>query len=115
MNSLAKNWENNQAISPKEFIELAKKVGLMEVKDSNHKHHNASSLEDKLKAHGPLWCAGFWYGPGHIIVLTGVDADIVFLNDPDKGKPKMGSIPWFNDKLASNFPGCIMAKDPKQY
>jgi hypothetical protein len=72
-------------------------------------------LEALLKTHGPIWCAGFWYGPGHIIVLTGVDTGIVLLNDPDGGKPKLGTIAWFNQKLSSQISGCMMVKDSKRY
>ena len=114
MDTLTKKWEINQTITPPEFINLAEKVGLIKVPNVT-KIHSESSLEVLLRQWGPLWCAGHWYGVGHIIVLTGVDTGIVHLNDPDGGKPKMGSIDWFNDKLASQVVGCLMAKDPKRY
>ena len=113
MYSLSEKWGRNETISPPEFITLAKNVGLVELPLANN--HTASSLEAWLKAHGPIWCAGYWYGPGHVIVLTGVDTGIALLNDPDGGKPKLGTIAWFNQKLASQIPGCMMIKDSKRY
>ncbi len=114
MNTLVNKWVANNTITPPEFINLAEKVGLIRIPNVS-KNHNEASLEVLLKNYGPIWCAGFWYGPGHIIVLTGVDNGIVMLNDPDGGKPKMGKLSWFNEKLASDIVGCMMAKDPKRY
>jgi hypothetical protein len=68
-----------------------------------------------LADHGPLWCAGCWYGPGHVIVLTGVDGESIHLNDPDGGKKKTGLISWFNTKLYNNWDDCLMYKDPDAY
>jgi len=65
--------------------------------------------------HHPLWCAGEWYGPGHIVVLTGTDGSEVYINDPDGGLVKTGSISWFNAKIHYFVPGCIMCKDPQRY
>lgn len=113
MNSLSEKWDRNETITPQEFINLAKNVGLVELPLANN--HTTSSLETLLKAHGPIWCAGYWYGPGHIIVLTGSDTGMVLLNDPDGGKPKMGTISWFNQKIASQIHGCMMVKDPNRY
>ena len=68
-----------------------------------------------LKQVGPLWCAGIWYGVGHIVVLTGIDNQTVFINDPDCGVKKTGSVTWFNQKLCNTIDGCLMFKDPKAY
>lgn len=114
MQTLSDKWVKNNTITPLEFINLAKKVGLVAISGTSNKSHTASSLEGLLKAHGPIWCAGYWYGLGHVIVLTGVDTSMVFLNDPDGGKPKTGSLSWFNTKLASQYAGCMMAKDPSR-
>ena len=35
--------------------------------------------------------------------------------DPDQGVKKEGSIKWFNEKLSSQLPGCMMVKDPGRY
>jgi hypothetical protein len=44
-----------------------------------------------LETRGPIGCAGYWTGSGHIIALTGVDGGTVNLNDPDGGVKKTGS------------------------
>lgn len=115
MHSLNGNWIENQAISPVEFVSLAINVGLVGVPGCNGVPHSASSLEEWLKNWGPIWCAGYWYGPGHIIVLTGVDSEVVHFNDPDGGKAKCEGLSWFNAKLASQIANCMMAKDPTRY
>lgn len=115
IHTLGDNWNNNRAILPNEFIRLATNVGLVEVPHANNRNHTAESLEDLLRTHGPIWCAGFWYGVAHIVVLTGVDDNMVMLNDPDGGKARMGQLSWFNRQLASHYRGCMMIKDPTQY
>ena len=114
MYSLMDKWQNNEAIFPKEFINLAKRVGLKSVHKPGATYTGAN-LETLMRNWGPLWCAGHWYGPGHIIVVTGVLGDIVFLNDPDRGRQKTGKIDWFNKKLDNQLEGAIMVKDPKAY
>ncbi len=115
MQSLGKKWENNKGVSPSDFIRLGKNVGLLPLSDTTNVCLPAGTLETFLKDYGPIWCAGYWYGLPHIIVLTGVANDMVFLNDPDKGVAKTGSLIWFNNKLASHLKGCMMVKDPSRY
>ncbi len=115
MQSLGNKWENNNPIRPAEFIQLARNVGLIPLENTTNVCLSASALEGFLKNNGPIWCAGYWYGPGHIIVLTGVANNMVFLNDPDKGIAKVGSLTWFNNKLASQYTGCMMVKSSKRY
>jgi len=113
MNTVAPVYEADTGISPQGFITLAKTVGLKALPLKNT--HTSDDLHSYLKSHGPIWCAGFWYGFGHIIVLTGVDGGTVYLNDPDQGKKKTGSLAWFNEKLSSQLAGCLMHKDPARY
>jgi len=113
MNTLSPHWVGNQAIEPIDFINLARKVGLKSL--PTKASYTGVELDTILKKHGPIWCAGYWYGVGHIVVLTGVDAQTVFINDPDGGKPKMEKLTWFNDKLAGNLDGAMMYKDPSAY
>jgi hypothetical protein len=98
---------------PAEFITLAKNVGLKGLPVKNL--HSETDLHGYLTRNGPLWCAGYWFGVGHIIVLTGVDGWKIYFNDPDGGKKKTGTVEWFNNKLASQLPGCLMSKDPTRY
>ena len=114
MNTMANKWENNNPIFPTEFIELAEKVGLMSIHTPNL-NYGAIGMEVLMRLWGPLWCAGHWYGPGHIIVLTGIDGDTVYINDPDMGKRKTGTLKWFNEKLDGHLAGAVMAKDPTAY
>ena len=113
MNTIMPTYDDNTGIDPKSFIVLAQKVGLKSLATQNF--HSERDLYGYLHEHGPLWCAGYWYGPGHIIVLTGIDGGTVHLNDPDGGKKKTGTIAWFNEKLSSAIPGCLMYKDPTAY
>jgi hypothetical protein len=103
-------------IKPAEFVQLAQNEGL-----TNRplvKYHTAApimypaiSLRQMLGEVGPLWCAGYWFGPGHIVVLTGIDGDTVHFNDPDGGVAKTNTVKWFNDKVARTVAGHLLCKD----
>jgi len=113
MNTLGKHYEENRPVTAADFIPLAQKVGMREV--PRYDTYDDEKLRDLLQAHGPLWCAGYWYGYGHVIVLTGVDSSGVYYNDPDGGVRMKQGLAWFNTKLANVLPGCLMSKDPKRY
>ena len=114
MNTLADNYKKDMAVTVPQFITLAGKVGLKKVFPKQGAY-TSNVLETLLNRHGPLWCAGFWFGVGHIIVLTGVSGDTVFFNDPDKGVKKRATVQWFDSKVSKNVDGCIMYKDPAAY
>jgi predicted double-glycine peptidase len=114
MNTLATKWGNDQGASPSDFIGLAQKVGMKAIWP-RPATYDSSTLELLLRKYGPLWCAGRWYGLKHIIVLTGVNGNIVYLNDPANGGKKVNVISWFNEKLDNHVDGCIMYKDPFAY
>ena len=103
-------WErsNDSGISPREFSQLARNEGFKPISITSAS--TSVALEHQLRLHGPLWCAGFWFGPGHVIVLTGVDGNVVHFNDPNGGKKKTGTIDWFNAKLAKSVAGCLLYK-----
>jgi ABC-type bacteriocin/lantibiotic exporter with double-glycine peptidase domain len=115
MQTLGAKWAGNNTIRPPEFIKLARNVGLLPLAGTTNICLSASFLEKALKEHGPIWCAGYWYGVGHVIVLTGIANGMVFINDPDKGVRKFGTLMWFNNKLASEFTGCMMVKNSSRY
>ncbi|MBN3752027.1 hypothetical protein G3N95_03680 [Paraburkholderia sp. Tr-20389] len=96
-----------------EFITLARNVGMTGLPMANN--YSVEALTQMLTQSGPLWCCGYWYGPCHVIVLTGVEPGTVFLNDPDQGVKKTNTISWFNQNLQSNAYCSIMAKDPSRY
>jgi ABC-type bacteriocin/lantibiotic exporter with double-glycine peptidase domain len=96
-----------------QYIVLARNVGLRDVGVKNY--HSSDDLHGYLKDQGPIWSNGLWFGPGHVIVLTGIDGDKVFFNDPDGGKQKENTVKWFNEKLFTQWAGCLMSKDPARY
>ena len=104
---LPKTWTKNQGISPSQFPKLAAKEGLKSILtpagDLTSQH-----LEVFLRNNGPVWSAGRWYGFPHIVVLTGIDGDTVYINDPDGPRAKSGSVAWFNEKLARDVTPCLM-------
>jgi hypothetical protein len=108
---------NTKGITPTEFVQLAKNEGLTAQGIKTYHAgteiiYPAPVLIDLLKeAKGPLWCAGFWFGCGHIIVLVGVDGDQVWFNDPDGGVRKQNTLEWFNQKIARQISGHILRKD----
>ncbi len=115
MNTVIPVYNDNTglAVSAQAFITLAGKTGLNRLPSKNT--YSNDDLLALLKAQGPLWCAGTWYGFGHVIVLTGVSNGQVYLNDPDRGVRKTGTLTWFNQKLLNGLDGCMMAKDPNAY
>jgi Papain-like cysteine protease AvrRpt2 len=53
--------------------------------------------------------AGQWDGVGHIVVLTGVDGNNVYINDPNPRKGRrIETVEWFNQKLDRGVRGCLM-------
>lgn len=113
MNTLGKTYTDNQGLSPPAFVTLAGTVGLSAL--PLQAIWNNGDLALALRRHGPLWCAGYWFGPGHVIVLTGIDGDRIEFNDPDGGVAKTGAVNWFNTKLANGIPGCLMTKNAAAY
>lgn len=113
--TLVKTWTDDQglAVSVNDFIKLAKTVGMKPVPRQND--YNSGDLIWMLKRFGPIWCAGKWYGFGHVVVLTGVKDGTVYINDPDGGVKKTGTVSWFNQKLLNQVDGCLMYKDPHAY
>lgn len=99
---LPDTWDNNQGIQPDEFIELARAIGLETLPQVNQSYH-WTFLENSLNAYGPLWAAGQWNGPNHIVVITGVDFDgKVYVNDPAFPAPVQRNMGWFNEKIDKN-------------
>jgi hypothetical protein len=92
---------------------IAKTVGLNGL--AGRHNWSCTDLFGALRDSGPIWCAGCWYGAGHVIVLTGVDGGTVHLNDPDGARQKTGTLACFNTKLASKLAECMQIKDPKAY
>lgn len=113
--TLPKVWQDNKGltVTVADFIKLAQAVGLKAV--PRRKSYKSADLIDMLKSYGPIWCAGTWYGFGHVIVLTGVTDNTVHINDPDGAMKKTGTVAWFNEKMMNHLDGCFMHKDPQAY
>jgi len=106
---LPDRWIPNEGLPVDECVRLAKAEHLLVVPMSTL-HWTAGGLFSLLQTYGPIWCAGFWYGFGHVVVLTGISDSTVSINDPDGPARKTGTLDWFNDKLAWQVPGCMLYK-----
>lgn len=95
----------NTGVTAAQMRLLAKNEGLKEATLS-YGGCTAEQLEAALRKYGPLWVDGDWFGPAHIIVVTGVDTtskEVIF-NDPDGGVEKTKSMTWFNAKRYRSNP-----------
>jgi ABC-type bacteriocin/lantibiotic exporter with double-glycine peptidase domain len=104
---LPEKWVANRGIGLADFVRLAQAEGLKSVLtpagDLTPQH-----LEVLLRNNGPIWCAGRWDGVPHIVVLTGIDGQTVYINDPNPAKgARVETLAWFNQKL-DRIPNCLM-------
>ncbi|MBC7665202.1 MAG: hypothetical protein H7276_15690 [Caulobacter sp.] len=115
MNTVASSYEaaDTSGLDYGQFITLAQKVGLNYIKVKNQ--HSEDDLARYLENYGPVWSCGTWFGPDHVIVLTGVAPGKVYFNDPDGGVKREGTVKWFNEKLYTQCRGCLMVKDKDAY
>lgn len=115
MNTMTPTYvaDKGLSVSAQSFITLATTTGLDRLPARNS--YQANEIFTLLRDKGPLWCAGTWYGSGHVIVLTGISGGIIYINDPDRAQRKENTVAWFNEKLMKGLAGCVMAKNPKAY
>jgi hypothetical protein len=100
-------WVANEGIRALDFVRLAKVEGLKSV-ETPARILTSQQVEDLLRNNGPIWCAGDLDGVGHVVVLTGIDGQTVFINDPNPAKKaRIETLAWFNEKLA-RVPNCMM-------
>jgi hypothetical protein len=92
-----------------EEFDLARRQGLVSVNYTGK--WEAKFIETMLNTRGPMWCIGNWYGPVHVIVLTGVDKDRIYFNDPVEPTKKAEKVSWFNEHLRPQA-NSVMVKDP---
>lgn len=114
---LPKVWAANNGITPADFARLAAVEGLEAVPMPSGTHSVTNwDIFRWLVLYGPLWAAGYWYGVGHVIVITGIAGDTVHFNDPDDqaggddGRRATETVAWFNQKLAWDVDACLMYK-----
>jgi ABC-type bacteriocin/lantibiotic exporter with double-glycine peptidase domain len=104
---LPDKWIPNQGIGLADFVRLAQAEGLKATLTPAG-DLTAQQLEVLLRNNGPIWCAGRWDGAPHIVVLTGVDGQNVYINDPNPTKrARVETLAWFNTKL-DRVPNCLM-------
>lgn len=107
---LPDKWNANTGINLNDFIKLAKVEGLSSIKPPNL-DLTEQQLEIFLRNNGPIWCAGRWDGVPHIVVLTGIENNRVYINDPNPAKGKrVETLAWFNKKLDKHVKNCMMYK-----
>lgn len=107
INPLGSVFAANSGVSPAQFIQLAKGLGLESVPEINMSYA-WQAVAQLLRRHGPLWVAGYWYGTPHIIVVTGIDPDgKLYVNDPGLGR-RVHDILFLNEKIASDVRNPIM-------
>ena len=99
---------NTIGINDDEVVQLAANEGFKKILPTTH--WSSGSLNAILCAYGPIWCAGYWFGPAHATAFTGVDGSSVYFNDPAEPKRKSESIEWFNNKLLKTINHSMMYK-----
>jgi nucleoid-associated protein YgaU len=94
-----------------EFVDLAMDVGLHMLR-APMSSISPTDLARWLRQYGPLWVAGRWDGPKHIIVVVGVgvdDPNMVWINDPSpRRRRRVESISWFNHGIAKGVKSPIL-------
>ena len=104
---LPDKWVPNKGLPVNEFIRLAEAEGLKPILTPQN-DLTTQQLETMLRTCGPIWCAGAWDGVGHVVVLTGIDGQTVYINDPSPyKKARQETLAWFNQKRW-RFPKCMM-------
>lgn len=107
INFMGATYTANRGILPRQFVTLARTLGL-ESTQRIRTSYSWRALADLLRDHGPLWAAGQWYGPNHIIVITGVEPDgTLYVNDPGNGA-RVHNMAFFNDKIDKNVSSPLM-------
>jgi hypothetical protein len=95
-------YAKNAGIQAKQFVSLARSVGLQTVPQVSQTY-NWTFVDNLLRTYGPIWAAGMWNGFRHVIVFTGVSADgTLYINDPADGMLHIHDMAWFNERIAKD-------------
>jgi ABC-type bacteriocin/lantibiotic exporter with double-glycine peptidase domain len=100
MHALDSVYKAGTGLSPScaAIADLAKQTGMMPV-PAIPVSYTGPLLENLLVRYGPLWLPLQGKG-GHIMVITGVERENIYLNDPGGGTPaeyqKKRDFDWFN-------------------
>ncbi|QEH32415.1 Papain-like cysteine protease AvrRpt2 [Aquisphaera giovannonii] len=102
INPLPADYDADQGLTAQQFIDLASNLGLSTLPRVNQSY-GWTWMRDALNSYGPIWAAGQWNGPNHIVVITGVDSDgTLYVNDPAYPSPVIRNMGWFNQKIDKN-------------
>ncbi len=86
-------------ITDDQYMDLARAAGLRTV-PPYPMSYGPEYIADLLTKHGPIWSAGRWNGPLHVIVITGVDSGgKLYISDPAHFAPETKDMNWFNEKV----------------
>ncbi len=108
---LPEKWRTDSGINFYDMVRLAGEEDFAEVK-TPIKNFTSLELATLLDKYGPLWCAGVWDGFNHVVVLTGVVDDTVYINDPSPSQgQRVETLEWFNDKRSRYFNNVMMRYD----
>jgi len=92
-------YKADTGITDAQYMDLARQAGL-ETVPPYQMTYGPDYIADLLTKYGPIWAAGRWNGPLHVIVITGVDSDgTLYINDPAHFAPETKDMNWFNDKV----------------
>jgi len=92
-------YQADTGITDAQYMDLAKAAGLRTV-PPYQMSYGPEYIYDLLNKYGPIWAAGRWNGPLHVIVIRGVDSDgTLYINDPAHIAPEVKDMNWFNDKV----------------
>jgi hypothetical protein len=101
-------YQANTGITDSQYIDLARAAGLV-TEPPYPMTYGVQYISHLLMLHGPLWAAGRWNGPLHVIVITGVDDDgKLYINDPAHFSPETRDMNWFNQKVRRDIATPLM-------
>ena len=107
---LPKVWEANKGLFSVGPLIEAEQLRVVPRPSNEHKADKFMIFR-WLSDYGPIWCAGNWNGVPHVIVLTGIIADFIAINDPAKGSDVMG-VEHFNKRLDWADTRCMLWAPP---
>ena len=111
-------WQDDTGVTTAQKSALARAEGLSLFPLPRTKRFTNGNLYAGLKQAGPLWCDGDWDGgSAHAIVMTGIDGDTLYFNDPwpvNRGvRDRRMSLGDFNRYLYWADDNCILYQPPR--
>ncbi|HUD54592.1 MAG TPA: papain-like cysteine protease family protein [Terracidiphilus sp.] len=92
----------DQGITASQFVDLATAAGLDTIPQVNQSY-DWRFIDGLLGNFGPIWAAGDWNGPPHVVVIRGVDSGgKLAVNDPAFSTPQSRDMGWFNKHIAKD-------------